>query len=47
MPGLAPNPTGRVASTAEIAAFAAYLLSSESAFITGAALPVDGGATAQ
>jgi NAD(P)-dependent dehydrogenase (short-subunit alcohol dehydrogenase family) len=47
LPGPAPNPTGRVASPTEIAAFAAYLLSSESAFITGAALPVDGGATAQ
>jgi NAD(P)-dependent dehydrogenase (short-subunit alcohol dehydrogenase family) len=40
-------PTGRVASAAEIAAFAAYLLSGESAFSTGAALPVDGGATDQ
>ena len=43
----APNPTGRVASPAEIAAFAAFLLSDESAFITGAALPIDGGFTAQ
>jgi NAD(P)-dependent dehydrogenase (short-subunit alcohol dehydrogenase family) len=47
LPGPAPNPTGRVASPDEIAAFVAFLLSDESAFITGAALPVDGGATAQ
>jgi NAD(P)-dependent dehydrogenase (short-subunit alcohol dehydrogenase family) len=44
--GDAPNPTGRVASAAEIAAFVAFLLSDESAFITGAALPIDGAATA-
>jgi len=43
----APNPTGRVASPAEIAGFAAFLLSDESAFITGAALAIDGGFTAQ
>jgi NAD(P)-dependent dehydrogenase (short-subunit alcohol dehydrogenase family) len=43
----APNPTGRVAQAAEIAAFVAFLLSDEAAFITGAALPIDGGATAQ
>ena len=45
--GPAPNPTGRVAAPGEIAAFAAFLLSDESAFITGAALAIDGGATAQ
>jgi NAD(P)-dependent dehydrogenase (short-subunit alcohol dehydrogenase family) len=45
--GAAPNPTGRVASPDEVAAFVAFLLSDESAFITGAALPIDGGATAQ
>ncbi len=44
--GDAPNPTRRTASPAEIAAFVAFLLSDESAFITGAALPIDGGATA-
>jgi NAD(P)-dependent dehydrogenase (short-subunit alcohol dehydrogenase family) len=44
--GQAPNPTGRVASADEVAAFVAFLLSDESAFITGAALPIDGGATA-
>ena len=47
LPGPAPNPTGRVSSPAEIASFVAFLLSDESAFITGAALAIDGGATAQ
>ena len=47
LPGPAPNPTGRVAGAGEIASFVAFLLSDESAFITGAALPIDGGATAQ
>jgi NAD(P)-dependent dehydrogenase (short-subunit alcohol dehydrogenase family) len=45
--GEAPNPTKRTASPAEIAAFVAFLLSDEAAFITGAALPIDGGATAR
>jgi NAD(P)-dependent dehydrogenase (short-subunit alcohol dehydrogenase family) len=45
--GDAPNPTKRTASSAEIAAFVAFLLSDEAAFITGAGLPIDGGATAQ
>jgi len=43
----APNPSGRAAAPAEIAAFVAFLLSDESAFVTGAALPIDGGSTAQ
>jgi NAD(P)-dependent dehydrogenase (short-subunit alcohol dehydrogenase family) len=43
----APNPTGRVADPAEIAGLVAYLLSDEAAFITGAALAMDGGMTAQ
>src|SRR6266550_2695555 len=47
LPGPAPNPTGRVAMPGEVASFAAFLLSDESAFITGAALAIDGGATAQ
>jgi NAD(P)-dependent dehydrogenase (short-subunit alcohol dehydrogenase family) len=45
--GPAPNPTGRVASAGEIASFVAFLLGDESGFITGAALAIDGGATAQ
>ena len=45
--GPAPNPTGRVSSPDEIASFVTYLLSDEAAFITGAALAIDGGATAQ
>ena len=41
------NPTGRVAKPEEVAAFVAFLLGDESAFITGAALAIDGGFTAQ
>jgi NAD(P)-dependent dehydrogenase (short-subunit alcohol dehydrogenase family) len=47
LPGPAPNPTGRVATPGEVASFAAFLLSDESAFITGAALAIEGGVTAQ
>jgi NAD(P)-dependent dehydrogenase (short-subunit alcohol dehydrogenase family) len=43
----APNPSGRVAAPEEIAAFVVFLLSDDAAFITGAALAVDGGSTAQ
>jgi NAD(P)-dependent dehydrogenase (short-subunit alcohol dehydrogenase family) len=43
----APNPTGRLARPEEIAAFVAFLLSDECPFLTGAALAVDGGFTAQ
>jgi NAD(P)-dependent dehydrogenase (short-subunit alcohol dehydrogenase family) len=42
----APNPTGRVADGAEVAAFVAFLMRDEAAFITGAELPIDGGSTA-
>lgn len=42
----APNPAGRVAAPEEIAAFVAFLLSDEAAFITGSALAIDGGFTA-
>ena len=41
------HPLGRVARPEEIASFAAYLLGPESTFVTGAALAVDGGWTAQ
>jgi NAD(P)-dependent dehydrogenase (short-subunit alcohol dehydrogenase family) len=44
--GTGLNPSGRVAEPAEIAAFVAFLLSDEAAFITGAALAIDGGASA-
>ena len=44
---VAPNPTERLAKPAEIAAFVAFLLSDECPFLTGAALAVDGGFTAQ
>jgi NAD(P)-dependent dehydrogenase (short-subunit alcohol dehydrogenase family) len=47
LPGSAPNPIGRVASPDEIAAFATFLLGDETTFITGAALPIDGGSTAR
>ncbi|WP_158861670.1 SDR family NAD(P)-dependent oxidoreductase [Leifsonia sp. AG29] len=41
------HPVNRVATPEEIAGFAAYLLSDETTFITGAALAIDGGWTAQ
>jgi NAD(P)-dependent dehydrogenase (short-subunit alcohol dehydrogenase family) len=43
----AVNPVGRISQPDEIAAFVAFLLSDESTFITGAALAIDGGCTAQ
>jgi NAD(P)-dependent dehydrogenase (short-subunit alcohol dehydrogenase family) len=42
----APNPTGRVATADEVAAFVAFLLGDESRFATGAAMTLDGGFTA-
>ena len=39
-------PLGRLGQPAEVAALCVYLLSDESAFITGADLPIDGGLTA-
>jgi NAD(P)-dependent dehydrogenase (short-subunit alcohol dehydrogenase family) len=44
---MAPNPTGRTATAAEVGAFVAFLISDEAAFITGAALAIDGGFTTQ
>ena len=40
------HPLGRIAAPAEIAATVLYLASDAAAFITGAAIPVDGGITA-
>ena len=39
-------PLRRMATPAEIAAVAAFLVSDDASYVTGAALPVDGGATA-
>jgi NAD(P)-dependent dehydrogenase (short-subunit alcohol dehydrogenase family) len=43
----AQQPLGRMGEPAEIAAAIAFLASDEARFITGVALPVDGGVTAQ
>jgi NAD(P)-dependent dehydrogenase (short-subunit alcohol dehydrogenase family) len=43
----ARQPVGRMGRSEEIAAMAVYLASDESAFLTGAALPIDGGWTAR
>jgi NAD(P)-dependent dehydrogenase (short-subunit alcohol dehydrogenase family) len=42
----AGGPTGRAAKPEEIANAALFLISDEASFVTGVALPVDGGATA-
>ncbi|GIH22592.1 short chain dehydrogenase [Acrocarpospora phusangensis] len=42
----AMHPVGRIAQPEEVAALAAFLLSDEAKFITGAALAIDGGMTA-
>jgi NAD(P)-dependent dehydrogenase (short-subunit alcohol dehydrogenase family) len=41
------QPIGRMGKPEEVAALALYLCSDESAFVTGAAFPLDGGVTAQ
>ena len=41
------SPIGRLSRPDEVAAFAAFLLSDEAAFVTGAALAIDGGYSAQ
>jgi NAD(P)-dependent dehydrogenase (short-subunit alcohol dehydrogenase family) len=43
----ARQPVGRMGKAEEIAAFAVFLASDESGFLTGAALPIDGGWTAK
>jgi NAD(P)-dependent dehydrogenase (short-subunit alcohol dehydrogenase family) len=43
---LAETPLGRVASLAEVVAPTLFLASDEASYVTGAALPVDGGMTA-
>ena len=43
----AEAPLGRIASPDEVAAAIVFLASDEARFITGVALPVDGGVTAQ
>jgi 2-keto-3-deoxy-L-fuconate dehydrogenase len=43
----ARQPVGRMGKVEEIAALAVYLASDESAFLTGAAIPIDGGWTAK
>jgi 3(or 17)beta-hydroxysteroid dehydrogenase len=44
---IAQVPLGRVAEAREIADLIVYLLSDESAFVTGAEMVIDGGLTAQ
>lgn len=41
------HPLGRISRPEETASFCAYLLSDEASFVTGAALAIDGGFTAQ
>ncbi len=41
------HPVGRIATPEEVAAAVLYLASAEAAFVTGVALPIDGGLTAQ
>jgi NAD(P)-dependent dehydrogenase (short-subunit alcohol dehydrogenase family) len=41
------HPLGRIATPAEVANFIAFVASDEASFITGAALMIDGGLSAQ
>jgi NAD(P)-dependent dehydrogenase (short-subunit alcohol dehydrogenase family) len=41
------EPVGRLGTPEEVAALALFLASDESSFVTGAALPVDGGFVAR
>jgi NAD(P)-dependent dehydrogenase (short-subunit alcohol dehydrogenase family) len=47
LPSAKPVPAGRIASAGEIAGFTQFLLSDDAGYITGAALPIDGGLSAQ
>lgn len=47
LPSARPIPAGRIAAADEIAGFTQFLLSDDAGFITGAALPIDGGLSAQ
>jgi NAD(P)-dependent dehydrogenase (short-subunit alcohol dehydrogenase family) len=41
------EPVGRIGTPEEVAALAVFLASDESSFVTGTALPVDGGLVAR
>ena len=43
----AMEPVGRMGTSEEVAAMALYLAGDDAAFVTGAALPIDGGLVAR